>query len=159
MTPRPAVAVGRINPDDPWLGFVADGAGFHLARSRPGRMMVVSTSGGISRLDELLALAILYYEEALEDPPPEMEATQADLAELLGWMATEAAGAARRLLHEALDAIDDGLAGDSVVARLSEARAGFGPETDEQADAIDLLETRMRDPEGWSAARQAAPSV
>ena len=120
--------------------------------------MAISTSGGPKRLSELVALAILYFEEALEPPPPELEATQADLAELMRWMASQTDGNVRRLMREALDAIDDGLAGDSVVARLSEARAGFGPNAAEQADVIDLLETRMRDPDGWSAA-EAAPSV
>jgi len=158
MTGRPATAIGRLSTDGPWLGFIADGAGFHLVCSRPGEAMAVSTSAGMGRLSELVAVAMLYFEEALEPPPPELEATHADLAEMMGWMANQTDGGVRRLLREALDAIDDGLAGDSVVARLSEARAGIGPDAAEQADAIDLLETRMRDPEGWSAA-EAAPSV
>ena len=152
-------AVGRLHPDDSWVGFVADGAGFHLACSRHVGSMAVSTSQGSSRLRELVAVAVLYFEEALDPPPPDLEATQADLAELMGWMASQTDGGMSALLREALDAIDDGLAGDSVVARLSEVRAGIGPKADEQADPIDLLETRMRDPEGWSAAREAAPSV
>ena len=74
-------------------------------------------------------------------------------------MSTQTDGGTRRLLRQALDAIDDGLAGDSVVTRLSEARAQFGPEMEEQEDVIDLLETRMRDPDGWSAVGEAAPSA
>lgn len=159
MMLRPAAAVGRLAPTGPWVGFAADEDGFHLARSRPGGRTAISMSGGSSQLGELAALAILYFEEALEPPPPEIEATQADLAELLSWMAAQADGGARRLLRQALDAIDDGLAGDSVVTRLSEVRAQFGPEMEEQADVIDLLETRMRDPDGWSAVGEAAPSV
>jgi hypothetical protein len=159
MRARPAAAIGRLSPNGPWLGFAADGAGFHLVCSRPGDAIAVSTSAGTSRLSELVAVAIVYFEEALEPPPPEIEATQADLAGLMGWMANQADGGVRRLLHEALDAIDDGLAGDSVVARLSEVRAGFDVDAAEQADAIDLLASRMRDPEGWSAAGEAAPSV
>jgi hypothetical protein len=155
---RPA-AVGRLTAEGSWVGFLADGGGFHLATSRPGGRVAISNSEGPKRLSELVAVAILYFEEALEPPPPELEATQADLAELMRWMANQTDGSVRTLMREALDAIDDGLAGDSVVARLSEARAGFGLNTAEQADAIDLLETRMRDPGGWSAAAKAAPSV
>jgi len=155
---RRAAAVGRLRPDGPWVGFAADGAGFHLACSREPRAIALSTSQGTSRLTELVSIAVLYFEEALEPPPPDLEATQADMAELIGWMATQTDGGVSALLREALDAIDDGLAGDSVVARLSEARAGIGPNAAEQADSIDLLEIRMRDPEGWSAAGEAAPS-
>lgn len=154
-----AAAIGRLGPDGPWVGFAADGAGFHLACSRGTGSMAVSKSRGSSRLSELVAVAVLYFEEALEPPPPDLEATQADLAELLGWMAHQTDGGVSALLREALDAIDDGLAGDSVVARLSEVRGGIGPNAAEQADPIDLLETRLRDPEGWSAAGEAAPSV
>lgn len=159
MTARPATAVGRLNPNGPWVGFLADVDGFHLATSRPGELVAVSTSSGATRLGELLAVAMVYFEEALEAPPPEMEATQADLAELMRWMANQTDGGVRGLMRGALDAIDDGLAGDAVVVRLSEARAGLGLKTAEQADAIDLLESRMLNPEGWSAAGEAAPSV
>jgi hypothetical protein len=104
----------------------------------------VSDAEGAARLTELLTVAIAYYGEMLEGPPPSLEATQADLAELVRWLGTEDPDSSRRLrLSEALDAIDDGLAGDVVVARLSAALALAGfPETDEQADALDLLVSR-----------------
>jgi hypothetical protein len=159
MAPRPAAAIGRLRPDGPWVGFVADGAGFHLAASRPEASVAISTLVGSGRLAELLAVAILYFEEAAEPAPPEIEATQADLAELIRWVAAQTDGQVRRVLRDALDAIDDGLTGDTVVARLSEGRAGLGSQTEEQADVIDLLEARMRDSGGWSAAGEAAPSV
>jgi len=63
------------------------------------------------------------------------------------------------LIGEALDAIDDGLAGDAVVARLSEVRRGLGSDANEQADAIDLLAQRVNHLRGRSAAGEAAPSV
>jgi hypothetical protein len=44
--------------------------------------------------------------------------------------------ARRRRLNEAVDAIDDGLAGDAVANRLNAARPGM---PDEQADPVDLL--------------------
>ena len=89
--------------------------------------------------DLLLALAIAYFEEAFEDAPPEIEATHADLGELVRHVAArEGDGARKRLLGEAVDAIDDGLAGDAVANRLNAARSGTA---DEQADPVDLLVT------------------
>jgi len=159
MHRTPAAAVGRLGPHGLWVGFVADGDGFHLAFAQPGEATAVSPSRGANRIAELLAAAIVYFEESLDPPPPEMEATQADLAELLAWMATETDADRQGPVREALDAIDDGLAGDAVVARLSEAKRGLTGETVEQADAIDLLAERVRDLRGRSAAGEASPSV
>ena len=159
MPAAPLVAVGRIGLGGPWVGFVTDAAGFHLAFAHPGEATAVSPARGANRVAELLAAAIVYFEEALDPPPPELEATQADLAELLAWMATETDAGRRSLVLEALDAIDDGLAGDAVVARLSEASRGLSREAAEQADAIDLLAERAKDLGGRSAAGEAAPSV
>jgi hypothetical protein len=155
----PMVAIGRVDARGPWVGFVRDAAGFHLAVAQPGEAAAVSRAGGANRIGELLAAAIVYFEEALDPPPPELEATQADLAELLAWMATETNASRKQLVREALDAIDDGLAGDAVVARLSEARRGLGAQAVEQADAIDLLVQRVKDLRGRGAAGEAAPSV
>ena len=143
------------------MGFVADSAGFHLAYARPDGGMTISQSHGASRSAELLAATIAYFEEALYPPPPELEATQADLAALLAWMArTEADAARQALIREALDAIDDGLAGDAVVARLGEARRGLAAAgMKEQVDAIDLLSERFRELGGERTADPAAPSV
>jgi hypothetical protein len=159
MPATPVVAIGRIGARGPWVGFVRDAAGFHLAVAQPGEATAVSPARGANRIAELLAVAIVYFEEALDPPPPELEATQADLAELLAWMATETDTGRNQLVREALDAIDDGLAGDAVVARLSEARRWRDGKAIEQADAIDLLAQRVRDLRGRSAAGEAAPSV
>lgn len=159
MPAAPVVAIGRMGPRGPWVGFVKDAAGFHLAVAQPGEAAAVSPAGGANRVAELLAAAIVYFEEALDPPPPELEATQADLAELLAWMATQTDTSRKQLVREALDAIDDGLAGDAVVARLSEAGRRLGGKTVEQADAIDLLTQRVKDLRGRSAAGEAAPSV
>jgi len=156
----PAVAIGRLGAEGPWLGIVREEAGFRLAVAFPGSAAVTSRARGPHRIAELLAAATAYFEEALDPPPPELEATQADLAALLSWIAgTETDTARRRLIGEALDAIDDGLAGDAVVARLSEVRRGLGSDANEQADAIDLLAQRVRELERKSAAHWAAPSV
>ena len=143
------------------MGFVADGSGFHLAFARNDGGLSISSSLGPSRSAELLTATIAYFEEALDPPPPELEATQADLAGLLAWIAkTETDAVRRRLVHEALDAIDDGLAGDAVVARLGEARRGLtSGRINEQADAVDLLWGRFKELGGESAAGPAAPSV
>jgi hypothetical protein len=90
-------------------------------------------------VDLLLALAIAYFTEALEGAPPEIEATQADLSALITDLAQrETDLEARRLLREALDAIDDGLAGDAVAGRLAAAR----PLRTEPIDPIELLRIR-----------------
>ncbi|HET6745424.1 MAG TPA: hypothetical protein VFH90_06185 [Candidatus Limnocylindria bacterium] len=127
-------AIGRIGPDGPWIGFQA---------AAPGYRLVVGTGSGVrsreADADLLLALAIAYFEEAFDDAPPEVEATHADLGELVRHVAAqERDGARTRLLSEAVDAIDDGLAGDAVANRLNAARSGTA---DEQADPVDLLVT------------------
>jgi hypothetical protein len=131
-------AIGRVSPDGPWVGFAAEAPGY--------RLVVGSPSGMRSReadADLLLALAIGYFEEAFEDPPPELEATHADMSELVRYVAAhEDDRSRRRLLDEAVDAIDDGLAGDAVANRLAAARAGAA---DEQADPVDLLVKRAEE--------------
>ena len=118
--PTPA-AVGLLAPDGAWAGFVRDEGGFRLAFGRPDAGPWTSTAEGPMRVAELLAVAVAYYEEALDAPPPEIEATQADLADLVRWLAARAEDPRRGLLDEAVDAIDDGLAGDVIVARLNQA--------------------------------------
>jgi hypothetical protein len=127
-----ACAIGRIREAGPWIGFLPTPAGYRF---------VAGTSDGVrsreADADLLLALAIAYFEEAFSDPPPEVEATHADLSGLVRHVAALAADPARqRLLDEAVDAIDDGLAADAVANRLNAARPG---KPDEQADPIDLL--------------------
>jgi hypothetical protein len=127
-------AIGRVRPGGPWIGFQSSPSGY--------RLLVGSESGVRSRhadADLLLALAIAYFEEAFDDPPSELEATHADMSELVRHAAAlEEDAEHRRLLTEAVDAIDDGLAGDAVANRLSAARTRT---PDEQADPVDLLVT------------------
>jgi hypothetical protein len=127
-----AHAIGRISDGGPWIGFQPADSGY---------LLVVGSEAAVrSRMadaDLLLALAIAYFEEAFPDPPPELEATQADISALVRHLASRESDPARRhLLGIAVDAIDDGLAGDAVANRLSAAR-GRGAE--EQADPVDLL--------------------
>ena len=87
--------------------------------------------------DVLLALAIAYFEEALDSAPPDLEATHADMADLVRFVAAGDEDPARRArLAEAIDAIDDGLAGEAVARLLTKSRPGT---PDEQADPVDLL--------------------
>jgi len=138
--PAPLVgirAVGRLAAGGPWVGFgqrggaarfvVQDGAGL---RDQPADRDVV------------LALAIAYFTEACDDPPPDLEATQSDLADLVRQlMPNEAEPARRALLGVAIDAIDDGLAGDAVAERLEAARSARA----EEIDPVDLLARRVRE--------------
>jgi hypothetical protein len=127
-----ARAIGRTRESGPWIGFQPVEAGYRFVVATESRVR-----GREADADLLLALAIGYFEEAFPDPPPEIEATQADLSGLVRHVAAlERDPARRRLLNEAVDAIDDGLAGDAVANRLNHARPGTA---DEQADPVDLL--------------------
>jgi hypothetical protein len=131
------LAVGRVREDGPWIGFQPGPLGYR----------VVAGLGPVLRgrdadVDLLLALAIAWFEEAFDDPPQELEASHEDLSALVRHLAArEADSGRRRLLDEAVDAIDDGLPGDAVANRLSAARSRSAPSggTDEQVDPVDLL--------------------
>ena len=128
-------AIGRWTADGPWIGFQGTAGGYRLCVGVDDRVLSEEADA-----DVLLALAVAYFEEALEAPPPDLEATHADLADLVRFVAArDADPAGRARLTEAIDAIDDGLAGDAVVRLLTTTR----PETpNEQADPVDLLVAR-----------------
>lgn len=147
MTERELVAIGRLTPEGPWVGLARAPDGWRLACAAADGTALISPSEGADRTDELLSAAITHFEEVLPPPPPELEATQADLADMLRWLsASETQGARRVLLDDAVDAVDDGLAGDAVVGRLAEARAPAGriaaPVENERADPVSLLASR-----------------
>lgn len=120
-----ACAVGRIGSDGPWVGFA------------PGLdddyLFVVGTPDGSRSIDadaeDLLALACAYFEETIDEPPEELAATHGDIAALVRHVAEQWAvdTERRRLLGEAVDSIDDGLAADVVVGRLSRCLDGEDP--------------------------------
>jgi hypothetical protein len=120
----PACAVGRIGPNGPWVGFAPT--------MDDGYALVVGGLPGGSRRvradrSDLLALATLYFEEALDEPPEELAATLGDIGSLVRHVAEqETDPARRRLLGEAVDAVDDGLAADVTIARLGRALGGDG---------------------------------
>jgi len=149
------VAVGALGGST-WVGFTRTGEGYRLACAGADGGLTVSRRSGAARCDELLTVVQAYFEEALDPPPPDLEATQEDLAGLLGWLASEQADPARRrLLDEAIDAVDDGLAADVVVERLARVRDLSGTR-DEQADLLDLLVVRCS---GADPARPDAASA
>lgn len=128
-------AVGRWEPDGPWIGFEATDDGYRLCVGIGDNLLSEEADA-----DVLLALAIAHFEEALVGGPPDLEATHADMAELVGFVAAHETDPTRRArLAEAVDAIDDGLAGDAVAVRLAACRR---VEANEQADPVDLLVAR-----------------
>ena len=109
-----ACAVGRLAPDGPWIGFAPTlDDGYALVVGGP-----VSGTAAAGP-DDLLSLAVAYFEEALSAPPDELAATHADIGALVRHLAVHEEDAERRRrLGEAVDAVDDGLAADVVVSRL-----------------------------------------
>jgi plasmid stabilization system protein ParE len=127
-----------------WVGIERGPDGFHLVFGESiTDLHWQSPASGHERTDELLASAVAYFQESLPSPTPEIEATQADLGDLVRWLAAdETDDSRRRWLQEVVDAIDDGLAADVVIRRLSLVRGGS--ETVEQADVVDLLVRRYQ---------------
>lgn len=115
----PACAVGRLAEDGPWVGFAPSlDDGYDLT--------VGDLPGGARRTParpaDLIALAILYFEESLAEPPEELAATLGDIGSLVRHAAGRITDPVARHAHEeAVDAIDDGLAADVVLERLGRA--------------------------------------
>jgi hypothetical protein len=134
-------AIGRVAPDAAWIGFARTDGGFRLVFGEPdGRLRF--TEAPANRLD-LLLVALAYFSESAGDPPADLEATQADLAELVGWLAgTESDRRVRHTLIDAIDAIDDGLAAEAVAGALAQAVVEMGGGQAERLDPADLLMKR-----------------
>lgn len=132
-------AIGRFEANGPWVGVSREADGYRIAFGPPDASVILADA---SRT-ELLALAIAYFEDRLEEAPPDLEATQGDMGDLCRWLAqSEPRDDVRALLQEAVDAVDDGLAADATVARLGDALRA--QTADEQADVVDLLVNRYR---------------
>ena len=117
-----ACAVGRIGPDGPWVGFAPSlDDGYELVVGRDGG----SARRGAATADDHIALAVAYFEEDLTEPPEELAATHGDIGALVRHVAEhETDTQRRRLLGDAVDAVDDGLPADAVVARLRRCLIG-----------------------------------
>lgn len=117
-----ACTVGRLGDDGPWVGFapVLDDAYALVTAGPDGR-----ARSARAETDDLVALAIAYFLDDLGRPPEELAATHGDIGALVRHVAEfETEPARRRWLGEAVDAVDDGLAADVVVGRLSQCLEG-----------------------------------
>jgi len=110
-------SVGRLAVDGPWVGFAPE--------IDDAYALVIGRVDGVARrlaadTDDLLSVAIAYFEDSLAEPPEELAATHADIGSLVRHLAAVEPDARRRhALGEAVDAVDDGLAADVVVGRLT----------------------------------------
>ena len=128
-----ARAIGRLEAGGPWIGFGYRGGAFRIVMEASGGMRDAAADQ-----DLILALAIAHFAGALEEAPPDLEATQSDLSAVVRHLMNAEVDPARRaLLSEALDAIDDGLAGDAVAEKLGAARS-------RRDDAVDPVEVLSR---------------
>lgn len=114
----PACAVGRLDPDGPWIGFAPT--------LDDGYALTVRSAGHTRQQPahpvDLVALAVLYFEDAVDAPPEELAATHGDIRAIVRHAAERVESPALRRAHdEAVDAIDDGLAADVVIERLGRA--------------------------------------
>jgi hypothetical protein len=127
------------------VGFARGSDGYALAFGDPhGGVRLAPAPSRAELRNDLLAIAICFFDEAFGDAPADLEATHAEIGEMLRWLAvSEPDPASARLLHEAADAVDDGLPGEVVIARLA---AAGGHETDAGAPAepITRLTERYR---------------
>ena len=109
-----ACVVGRLDPDGPWIGFAPTlDDGYALT--------VAGVDGGDSLPAEpmdLLALAVMYFEDVVEAPTEDVGATHGDIGAIVRHAAERVGDDARASASEAVDAIDDGLAADVVLERL-----------------------------------------
>ena len=110
----PACVVGRLGDDGPWVGFAPT--------LEDGYALTVGGHRDAATSQDLIALAIAWFEEALVEPPDELAATLGDIGTIVRHAAERVDDPARRRDHEeAVDAIDDGLAADVVLDRLARA--------------------------------------
>jgi hypothetical protein len=114
-----ARAIGRLAAGGPWIGFGLRGEAWRYVVGSDNALLDAPAD-----TDLLLAIAIAHFAEAFDEAPPDLEATQSDLSTLVRHLVdAQPEGRRRVLLTEALDAIDDGLAGDAVAGRLAAARS------------------------------------
>ena len=111
-----ACAIGRLVADGPWIGFAPSiDDGYDLVVEGGRRLSATPV--------DVLALAVLYFEDSVAEPPEELAATHGDIGALVRHIADAPASPSdlRERLAEAVDAIDDGLAADAVITRLQAA--------------------------------------
>jgi hypothetical protein len=97
-----------------------------------GRVLEDPTTDPLAIHAGLAAAAFAFFLAVLEEPPVELEATQADVAELV----TSLGATGDPVAREALDAIDDGLPADAVALRLQRLLPSG-------TDALEILRDRL----------------
>jgi hypothetical protein len=117
-----ACAVGRVDDGGPWVGFAPTvDDGYALVVGTDERAAAAAPAAR----DDLIALAIAYFADELPEPPEPLAATHGDIGALVRHVAgAETNAELARHLEEAVDAVDDGLAADVVVGRLSRCLSG-----------------------------------
>ena len=113
----PACVVGRLDHGGPWIGFAPtldDGYALTVRDERRSDRWPAEPV-------DLLALAVLYFEDAVEAPPEEVGATHGDIGAIVRHASERVDADARPATADAVDAIDDGLAADVVIERLQRA--------------------------------------
>jgi hypothetical protein len=135
---EPVRAIGRIPPDGPLVGIEPAGDGYRLAFGlADGTWLADPTTDPLERRAGLVAGAIAFFLASLDDPPAELEATQADLARAVASLDSSLTGREERATaSQALDAIDDGLPADAVALRLLPLLPSA------QADPVEILRAR-----------------
>ncbi len=139
MADASVFAIGRLAAGGAWVGLARVAEAYRLIFGTDGSAEI---SAPASRA-ELLAVAIGYFEESVDDAPPDLEATHHDIAELLRWLHESAEPADGGLLLDVVEGIDDGVAGDVMVQRLSRAYDACR-DANEQVAPLDLLAERYR---------------
>ena len=81
-----ACAVGRFGPDGPWVGFAPtlDDSYALVVGELPGGPRQLAADA-----DDLLSLALAYFEESLDPPPDELAATHGDIGALVRHVAEQ----------------------------------------------------------------------
>jgi hypothetical protein len=114
----PACAIGRLEPDGPWIGVAPTvDDGYALTLGVPDGSLQLAADPA-----DLAALALAWFEESLVEPPEALAATLGDVAAIVRHAAERVTDPdAHRAFDLAVDAIDDGLAADVVIDRLARA--------------------------------------
>ena len=139
--------IGLLFAEGPWVGFARDAKGYALVfRDLTGDVRISPAASRAELREDLLAIATCYFDEAFGDAPADLEATHAEIGDLLRWLAaSEPDPACAPLLREAAEAVDDGLPADVVIARLA-AAGGHAADAGPPAEPMARLAGRYEPP-------------
>lgn len=113
-------SIGRLGPTGPWVGVTLGDGGDRLVFGlADGSIVADATADADERRIGLVAAAMAYYTEALEQAPDDLAATQEDMARLIRRLSSGGSGSPSGAEIEVVEAIDDGLPGEAVARRLT----------------------------------------